>query len=609
MDTTTHEGQLIGLAGLVAVTHDPDQLVGGVLPVLAALAECDSVMILRRDAGELRCSHGLGTALDVSGLVLDQVAEVGRLLGVPIPLAWHEAGVRRVSAQLLPGHGGFLVLAWLAAPPQVTPGLEIALTLLDTALGRIEGERNLADLATRVDSAQILANMGDYDWHIPTDTNTWSDQLYRIYGHEPRSFNPSYERFISLLHPEDQERITGLHQHAYATGEPYKMIERIVRPDGEVRYLSSNGEVLMGATGTPERMRGTCIDITDRVLAEEQRELSAARFRGLVESAPDALLVLDEEGRVLEANPRALELLGGDPTTHLIEEMLPAQALRGDQGIECRRLDTGSVLLDVTTAEITPVGAQSLIALFLRDANVRLAGEALAARVNEEQLRRRQALEINDNVVQGLVSAMYALETGHTDSTASFLERTLEAARGIMDELLEPLDGSELLPGDLTRQRPASFGPVDPVPDTDGTAASSDGAPDGGGNGVGPHRGDVLVVDDAEDLRMLLRLRIERSEILNVVGEASDGRSGVEAASRLQPHLVLLDLAMPEMDGLEALPLIRAAVPGVKVVVLSGFDGTRMAKQALDAGADHYVEKGGSLSALLEMLESMAVSA
>ena len=63
-----------------------------------------------------------------------------------------------------------------------------------------------------------------------------------------------------------------MHQHAYATGEPYQMIERIVRPDGEVRYLSSNGEVILDEDGTPVRMRGTCIDITDRVLADRERE-------------------------------------------------------------------------------------------------------------------------------------------------------------------------------------------------------------------------------------------------------------------------------------------------------------------------------------------------
>ncbi|MEO5654326.1 MAG: PAS domain-containing protein, partial [Marmoricola sp.] len=338
MDTTIHEGQLIGLAGLSASAADPGRLISGALPVLAALAGADSLLVVQDEGDTLLPEHHLGTALDTSELVLDAAGEVGRLIGVPIPLAWHHLGVRRVSAQRLPGHCGVLVLAWLEASPALTPSLEIALSMLDTAIGRLEAQGALADLAARVDNAQILANMGDYDWHIPSDTNTWSDQLFRIYGHEPKSFNPSYERFLSLIHPEDRERISGLHQDAYSTGEPYSMIERIVRPHGEVRYLSSNGQVVMDEAGAPVRMRGTCIDITDRVLAEAERELSAARFRALVESAPDALLVLDDDGRVLEANPRALELLGGSPSNHLIQEVLPTQALKGGLGIEGTRL-------------------------------------------------------------------------------------------------------------------------------------------------------------------------------------------------------------------------------------------------------------------------------
>ena len=93
------------------------------------------------------------------------------------------------------------------------------------------------------------------DWEIATDTNTWSDQLFRIYGHEPQSFAPTYERFLSMIHPEDRERIQAIHQQAYATGEPYEMIERIVRPDGEVRFLSSNGQVVVDEHGHQRRRR------------------------------------------------------------------------------------------------------------------------------------------------------------------------------------------------------------------------------------------------------------------------------------------------------------------------------------------------------------------
>lgn len=114
----------------------------------------------------------------------------------------------------------------------------------------------------------------------------------------------------------------------------------------------------------------------------------------------------------------------------------------------------------------------------------------------------------------------------------------------------------------------------------------------------------VLVVDDAEDLRTLLCLRMARMGF-DVVGEAADGVAAVEKAAEEQPDLVMLDLAMPHMDGLEALPLIRAAVPGVRVIVLSGFNEGTLAEEAMSAGADHYVVKGGSLSSLIELASSL----
>ena len=115
----------------------------------------------------------------------------------------------------------------------------------------------------------------------------------------------------------------------------------------------------------------------------------------------------------------------------------------------------------------------------------------------------------------------------------------------------------------------------------------------------------VLIVDDAEELRMLLRMRMSRSSGLEVVGEAVDGLDGVEQAQALQPDVVILDLAMPRMDGLQALPLIREAAPAAKVVVLSGFADSTMSDQARQAGADHYVVKGRPLAQLVVLLESL----
>jgi PAS domain S-box-containing protein len=461
----------------------------------------------------------------------------------------------------------------------------------------VQSQANLRDLTARVNNAQQLANMGDYDWHIPTDTNTWSDQLFRIYGHEPQSFHPSYEKFLSLIHPDDRERISGLHQHAYATGEPYAMTERIVRPDGEVRYLSSNGEVIFGEDNVPIRMRGTCIDITDRVFADLDRARVSARFMELVSSAPDAILVLDGDHRIISANQKAHELLGRDAEGHTLGDIVPDWHGDDVSGVSATGLDGRLLRLDVITTALSPeteAEADRLSAVFLRDAKTRLDGEAMASRLGEAQLRRRQALEINDNVVQGLVAAAYALDQGQVPHSQSYLEQTLSAARAMMDDLLEPLDGEGLQPGDLVRTAPASIGTVD--------GSATDGK-DGGPRAKNSHR--VLVVDDADDLRTLLRARMETRNGLVVVGEAADGLAAVELASELQPDLVMLDLAMPRMDGLEALPLIRAAVPGVRVIVLSGFNQSTLAEKAIEAGADRYVVKGGSMRKLLDLVDTI----
>jgi PAS domain S-box-containing protein len=472
---------------------------------------------------------------------------------------------------------------------------EVALALLRQTLGRLGAQHRYDDLVQRVDNAQQLANMGDYDWHIPTDTNRWSDQLYRIYGHEPQSFNASYERFLSLIHPDDRERITGVHQQAYATGEPYQMIERIVRPDGETRYLSSNGQVVMDETGTPVRMRGTCIDITDRVQAEDARQRSAARFQAMVECSPDAIMLLDDAGAVVQANGRASELLGGDPVGHAFSALVPTGVAEVAAGVEATGVDGRRLTLDLASAVLTRDDHEdeAKLAVFVHDASARLESEALAASLREAQVRRRQALEINDNVVQGLTAAAYALEQGNVGASTSFLQRTLSAARKMMNDLLEPLDGEDLQAGDLLRSEAAVL---------EDAPASEDAAEEVGK--PAPRRR-VLVVDDSEDVRTLLCLKLATLPTFEVVGEAVDGAQAVEVATEQQPDLILLDLAMPRMDGLEALPLLREAVDDVRVVVLSGFDKDAMAEKALAAGADSYVEKGTAMSDLAEVLGSV----
>lgn len=116
----------------------------------------------------------------------------------------------------------------------------------------------------------------------------------------------------------------------------------------------------------------------------------------------------------------------------------------------------------------------------------------------------------------------------------------------------------------------------------------------------------VVLVDDTPDIRLLLRKGLQRMGPFHVLGEAGDGQQGVEQARRHQPDVVLLDLAMPVMDGLEALPLIRAASPRSKVVVLSGFETGLMSRTAVEKGAVAYIQKGTPMAEIVSTLTELA---
>lgn len=102
----------------------------------------------------------------------------------------------------------------------------------------------------------------------------------------------------------------------------------------------------------------------------------------------------------------------------------------------------------------------------------------------------------------------------------------------------------------------------------------------------------TVLADDVFDLRFMVKLALERSGRFRIVAEAENGDQAVELAKEHQPDLVLLDVSMPVKDGLEALPDIRSVSPNAKVVMLSGFEASRLASTALESGASAYLEKG-----------------
>jgi DNA-binding NarL/FixJ family response regulator len=104
----------------------------------------------------------------------------------------------------------------------------------------------------------------------------------------------------------------------------------------------------------------------------------------------------------------------------------------------------------------------------------------------------------------------------------------------------------------------------------------------------------VLLADDVAEIRMLLRLTLELDGRFEIVGEARNGAEAVKLASRKRPDVVILDLAMPVMDGFAAIPRICEKSPESKILVLSAFDPSTC-DHVLSLGADAYMVKGEAI--------------
>jgi two-component system response regulator DegU len=112
----------------------------------------------------------------------------------------------------------------------------------------------------------------------------------------------------------------------------------------------------------------------------------------------------------------------------------------------------------------------------------------------------------------------------------------------------------------------------------------------------------VLIVDDSEDVRLLLRVMLQRDSRFEIVSEAADGFEAIQRAADTQPDLVVLDLSMPRLGGIEALPQIRERVPNAAVVIYSARLDAGTYHAALAAGAAGVVEKSVVGSVLVDQL-------
>lgn len=146
-------------------------------------------------------------------------------------------------------------------------------------LQRLQTETKLRQQGRHLVEAQALAHLGSWDWDIDSGDVQWSDEQFRIFGHEPRAIAVTYDTFLTSLHPDDHDRILAAINDALLGKRPYDVECRIIRPNGDIRFIHSRGDVHRDASGHPLSMAGIALDITERKQAEEVLRASEERWQ------------------------------------------------------------------------------------------------------------------------------------------------------------------------------------------------------------------------------------------------------------------------------------------------------------------------------------------
>ncbi len=271
------------------------------------------------------------------GRWLEVNAELCRLLGYSRPelerLTWADLTPPEQRDGELAAYGGFLstgdhrrtlekaylrrdgtrveveVTATLLRRPDGTPDLVLAM-VQDVA----DRRRAAAELRTRERRYRVIAEQTGqmvYDWDVASGSIDWAGAVERITGFSPAEYAAVDIRgWEEMIHPDDRAWATQELDQAGRRSEPYNVEYRLRRRDGSYIWVEDAGVFVGDGAAEPRRMLGTMKDVTERRAAAERLARSEQRYRLLAETAQDVILLHDMSGRLLYANPAALELGG-----------------------------------------------------------------------------------------------------------------------------------------------------------------------------------------------------------------------------------------------------------------------------------------------------------
>ncbi|WP_296923109.1 PAS domain S-box protein [Polaromonas sp.] len=169
----------------------------------------------------------------------------------------------------------------------------------------------------RLRNAQRIGRIGNWDFDIASNRVWWSDETHDIYGVARNEAAGGFEGVLAHVFPDDREAYEAAQKHFFAGDGPLDIEHRIIRADGEVRWVRGLGEAVLDAQGRPATLSGTVEDITERKLAEDALRASEAQFRMLTDAVPQIVCTMRADGWLTYFNQKWLSYTG----LHMEESM------------------------------------------------------------------------------------------------------------------------------------------------------------------------------------------------------------------------------------------------------------------------------------------------
>jgi PAS domain S-box-containing protein len=523
---------------------------------------------------------------------------------------------------------------------------EDELGVLAGAFNRMAGQVQESLLAlqqreAKLAEAQKIAHLGSWELDFTTQSVTWSDELFRIYGLEPTSNPLSFQDAIHLIHPDDFELVKRIFEQAISEGKSYEFDYRIVRSDGSIRYVYGKGQPTLDQSGRTIGLFGTIMDITDRKQAEIERADLLKREQEARAKAEEANRIKDEFLAVLSHELRTplnpilgwskllrSRALTPEKTTYALET-IERNAKLQTQLIE-DLLDVSRIMRGKLSLNFSPVTLNPIIEAALE--TVRLSAQAKSIQLNTGLAGDNRQVAGDANRLQQVVWNLLSnavkftpsngrVEIGldYTDTHATiavsdtgkgikpeFLPHVFEYFRqenstttrvfgglglglAIVHHLVE-LHGGTVSAVSLGEDQGATFSVTLPLMPTQHEATHAHSQLELSSDLKGIR---VLVVDDEADMREFVScLLTEHGAQVTVVKSACEALSKL---SQVQPDVLLSDIGMPEVDGYMLMRQLRTRTPEqggqIPAIALTAYAGGIDREQAIAAGFQKHIPK------------------